>query len=370
MQRTINVQIPYDKDIVDTLSLSLKAYNEACRIGFEYREKNKNRLNAIFYHSFRDANPELPSDLVQQQMRRACESLSAVKFHHCPIGRTLYARYTKNTCTYFQSTDTMSVSTIHGRKKFHIKLPDWAKKRYSDWSFSNIGISYKKKRLTVHFVIEKDTPVPTGDKILGLDRGIINIVTCSDNRFYNSKHLKNVKGKYQFLKSTLQSIGTRSAKRHLKKLAERETRFVKDVNHCISKEIANSDYDVFVLEDLSKIKQHPHNKKMRKMLGEWSYYDLQTKLEYKAEALGKSVIYVSPSYTSQRCSRCGHTTKANRKGSVFKCTDCGFELNADLNASRNIARKGRLSLAGRIQPSECDDVATSVAIPQPRAGGS
>jgi len=48
------------------------------------------------------------------------------------------------------------------------------------------------------------------------------------------------------------------------------------------------------------------------------------------------VLYINPKHTSQKCSRCGYIDKNNRHGSVFKCKNCSFELNADLNASRNI----------------------------------
>jgi transposase len=44
-------------------------------------------------------------------------------------------------------------------------------------------------------------------KVLGIDRGIMNIVTCSDNSFVNSRHLRAVKGRYQYLKAKLQSLG-------------------------------------------------------------------------------------------------------------------------------------------------------------------
>ncbi|MGB9815948.1 MAG: zinc ribbon domain-containing protein, partial [Thermoplasmata archaeon] len=64
--------------------------------------------------------------------------------------------------------------------------------------------------------------------------------------------------------------------------------------------------------------------------------ELQKFIEYKAEDAGKIVVYVNPKHTSQRCSRCGYTDKNNRHGSVFRCRNCGFELNADLNASSNI----------------------------------
>ena len=51
---------------------------------------------------------------------------------------------------------------------------------------------------------------------------------------------------------------------------------------------------------------------------------------------------MNPRYTSQRCNQCGFISKSNRKGqSIFKCKECGYELNADLNASRNISDLGK-----------------------------
>ena len=62
-------------------------------------------------------------------------------------------------------------------------------------------------------------------------------------------------------------------------------------------------------------------------------------VEYKADRVGIKVKYINPSYTSQKCSRCGHIDKENRQTQEkFVCTQCGFELNADHNAAINIAR--------------------------------
>lgn len=56
-------------------------------------------------------------------------------------------------------------------------------------------------------------------------------------------------------------------------------------------------------------------------------------LEYKVTNLVK----VNPSYTSQECSKCGHTCKENRvTQSIFKCVSCGHESNADLDAAKVI----------------------------------
>ena len=63
---------------------------------------------------------------------------------------------------------------------------------------------------------------------------------------------------------------------------------------------------------------------------------------YKAERVGIIVKKVDPAYTSQTCSICGHIDKENRQTQEkFKCTMCGFELNADHNAAINIARSNK-----------------------------
>jgi transposase len=62
---------------------------------------------------------------------------------------------------------------------------------------------------------------------------------------------------------------------------------------------------------------------------------------------------ITPAYTSQRCSACGHVDRESRKSQAdFLCTACGYVCNADVNAARNIAAghavtaRGGLALAG------------------------
>ena len=179
--------------------------------------------------------------------------------------------------------------------------------------------------------------------VVGIDRGIKNIAVLSNNMFFNSKHLMEVKGRYQYMKKKLQHSGTRSAHRKLRKLSGRERRFVRDVNHVISKNIVLLPHDVIALEALNpaKMKKNGKGRRFRKKLGSWSPTELEKFIIYKAEEIGKEVILVNPKHTSQKCSRCGYIEKSNRKGSTFKCKNCGFELNADLNASRNIEVLGK-----------------------------
>jgi len=64
-------------------------------------------------------------------------------------------------------------------------------------------------------------------------------------------------------------------------------------------------------------------------------------LTHKAEKAGREVIVVNPANTSRTCARCGHSAKGNRVTQVeFRCTACGHEAHADVNAVVNILRAG------------------------------
>ena len=112
--------------------------------------------------------------------------------------------------------------------------------------------------------------------------------------------------------------------------------------HQISKQIVNSlkPGDTIVLENLTGIRNKRLRKAQRKLINNWSYFQLEQFITYKAAAKGISVKHIDARYTSQRCSRCGFICRSNRKSqSDFCCNKCGFRLNADLNASRNICNK-------------------------------
>ncbi|WP_435158418.1 zinc ribbon domain-containing protein [Haladaptatus sp. DFWS20] len=84
----------------------------------------------------------------------------------------------------------------------------------------------------------------------------------------------------------------------------------------------------------------------------WAFRRLYEYVEYKATEFGISTKQVDPAYTSQRCSKCGHTERGNRpKRKRFCCRKCGYEVHADYNAAKNIGIKhvhaGQKSPRGR-----------------------
>ncbi len=182
------------------------------------------------------------------------------------------------------------------------------------------------------------------DAALGVDLGVTNIATTSDGDIYTSATIERNRRKHQRLRTQLQKRGTKSAKRHLKKLAGRQRRFQKDVNHTISKRLVQTAERTnrgIALENLTHIRSRTRvrGKDERARHSNWSFAQLRQFIDYKARLAGIPVVLVDPKYTSQRCSACGHIERANRKSqSEFLCCVCGHTAHADVNAARNIAR--------------------------------
>lgn len=348
MQRAITTCCEGDPDLIKTMELFNKACQEVINVGWEIKEYDKIELHNLTYRAIRRDFPLLRSSLVEAARDVACEMLKRTKFTKKPKKRLLGSiRLNLQTFKPFLESGYVSVSTVSGRKKVPIKIPNYFNK-YTHWPIKAANLKYKNGRLFFVLIADKKAPKSKTPKtVLGVDLGVNNIAVCSNNIFFNSKHLKNIKGKYQYLRRKLQSIGTRSAKRKLKKLSGRERRFVTDLNHCISKQLVSMPFDAIAFEKLNIRKAKKNGKRFNKKLGSWSYAQLQAFSTYKAEEIGQTTLFVNPKHTSQTCSVCGHKIKTNRSGTLFLCKSCGFELHSDLNASRNIANLG-MSKIGRL----------------------
>lgn len=88
---------------------------------------------------------------------------------------------------------------------------------------------------------------------------------------------------------------------------------------------------------IEKLKNVYKGKRISRVMSHWNYRELRTLLISYLKERDVLVSEVSPGYTSQCCSKCGRVRKSNRKGRLFKCDHCGNIMNADLNASINIA---------------------------------
>ena len=87
-------------------------------------------------------------------------------------------------------------------------------------------------------------------------------------------------------------------------------------------------------------------------LHSWAFYDLETKLKYKANLVGSTVLEVPAQYTSQRCPRCGQIRKDNRnhKLHLYICDHCGFKTNDDRIGAINLYELGKQYITGNPNP--------------------
>lgn len=347
VDRTIKLKLSVSEEdkenLKKTITLFNTVFNKIAKYGFEHKTHSKVSIHHATYKQIREQYPELPSSLVQGARDCACEALKGVKLKHLPNAKPYSSiRYNQRVITYYLRYGKVSIATINGRIKATFNIPEYYRD-YIGWDVRSSTLKYdvRKDTFFLHVIFRTESPKPSGDKVLGIDRGIVNIAVCSNNTFFNGKQIKNVRGKYAFLRKKLQSTGTKSAKRLLRKISRKENGFVTDTNHCISKTIVNMSYDIFALEDLTSIRvQSRKGKDFNRKLNSWAFYQLAQFIEYKAEALGKSVLYIDPRYSSQKCSKCGDIRKSNRNGNSYHCKSCGFQLHSDLNASRNIAQAG------------------------------
>ena len=193
-----------------------------------------------------------------------------------------------------------------------------------------------------------DPPLVETDGVLGVDLGIVNLATDSAGRSYSGASVKSCRRRAKRIRALLQSRGTKNARKHLRRIRRRTANYQRHVNHCISKHLVQNallSRKALALEDLSGIRERApafsrDMKCMKWQMGNWAFNQLGQFVVYKAKMAGLPVTLVDPRNTSRTCSACGHCEKANRKSqSQFLCLHCGFQANADANASANIARK-------------------------------
>jgi putative transposase len=350
--RTIKLKLNIDKSIVQpTIDLFTKAYNEVCKVSYTDRDTNGVSLHHKTYYPLKSFT-SLPSELLIQSRIKATETMKAIaklfnkgKTPKCPVSKQCSIRYCKGSLSIFWKKNLLSILLKDGRTKIPFKLPNYYL-QYKDWNFQKgAELFIKDNKVYLALIVTKEVPeTPLNGDCVGIDRGIINIAVTSDRKFYNSNHLKTVRHHREFLKSVLQSCGSKSAKRHLSKLSGKVKRFVRDTNHCIAKDIVSVEPGTtIVLEDLKKV-QGRRGKVLNKMLGNWSFFQLEQFITEKAERKGVNVIKINPAYTSQTCSKCGAVDKSFRSGSNFQCS-CGYQLNADLNAAYNIRNLGKSKIS-------------------------
>lgn len=354
MQITVTVKLTTSPDIASALVQTLWRCNAACdrisQIAFESRVFRKYDLHHQVYHSMR-AETELAAGHVVCAIAKVANAYK-LDTHTLRTFQPLGAiELNKDTLTWKVEEQTVTLNTVHGRVKLSFLCSPAHKellrgKRGQADLLLRGGQFYLSVAVTV---AEAEPFTPEG--VIGVDLGIVNVATDSEGNRYTGEPIRKVRRKYRALRQELQAKKTRSARKRMAKRRRKESRFVRDVNHCVSKTLVGMALNrkkALALEMLDGIRERGNrlNRAMRTELNSWAFHQLKLFLAYKCQRAGVTLIEADPRYSSQTCSGCGHCERGNRKSQEsFECLCCGLKLNADVNAALNLKARGELSAA-------------------------
>lgn len=217
-------------------------------------------------------------------------------------------------------------------------------KKFSDWKrVGSCRLLRNNGKFKIELIYERANPTASKpSKILAIDAGINCLMSCSDGRQIGLG-----------LKCLLTEL---NKKQHKSKSYQRKLNQIHNYVHWCVNQLDWTNLSDLVIENLKYIQIDTNkrvNKATRKLLSKWNLGLWHRAIEQKCEANCVCLHQVEPNYTSQTCPRCGNVDKRNRNGVFFRCTSCGYEVNADLNASINILnrfRQEKLNLIADIVP--------------------
>jgi IS605 OrfB family transposase len=324
------------------------------------------------------------ANLVQKGIRRAIEAIKSGVARLKKGEKTSQPHfdawsviYDKRSATFHR--DHVSLSTLNGRVECDYVLPDDPEGTpigeyllNEDYEFPMSTLQYDRptesfylharmrrttdetERSTTDSSDVHQTPSDTAHQnaprsedtkhrtVLGVDLNVGGSLAVTSGAFIgNADKMNHRRREFEKTRGSMQQAGTRSAHLSMQSMKDREHRWMQDELHRASNQILEEarDHDCtqIAFENLTGIRDRMAG---AKRLHAWTFCRLYQYVEYKAEIYDVEVEQVSPAHTSQRCSSCGFAHESNRRSKhQFVCQKCEYELNADYNASKNIARK-------------------------------
>lgn len=358
--------MPSSAHDADALAATLRACNRAAnrvsQIAFRTGKVRRNELQDETYYMVK-ADYDLGAQSAVRTIKKVCDAYATLKGNikagHLsgkakrkaeskPIAFREGAAqpYDDRILSWNLDARTVSIWTVAGRIK---NVPFACSPEAVKLLASRKGESDLVRRDGEFFLIATiDLPEPEvyePDGFLGVDLGIVNIATTSDGRIMSGRKVNRYRRRMLELRKKLQQKKTKSAKRALKRIRRRESRYTTEQNHIIAKRIvatAERTSRGIALEDLKGIRQRVTARKdQRYRLHSWAFAQLGAFVEYKAKRAGVPVVFIDPKNTSRQCSECWHTHRSNRVSQAwFACRSCGCVMHADHNGSRNVAHRG------------------------------
>lgn len=346
MHLTYNIKLIFGLDsdkesLIKMLEAQQFAFNEASKINFTLKKNSIINLHSSFYKKFRSAYPEIPSQIVSGVRNESLSCYRAIKSMGHKINKPvvknkLSMRLDKGSFSY--KKEIFSILSLGKRVKckgiFYPKITELFRK----YKFCNPLIFKRDNDLFLAMTFEIPEVLVQNKIAVGVDLGIRVFAATSDGVLYKDSKFKAEKRRLRFLKRKLQSCGSKSAKRHSKKIRRKEANKNKNFLHHLSNHIlSTSRGNVIVLEDLKGIKKRKNKFQNKNKISQISFAELRRILTYKAPLYNKEVKTVDPHYSSQTDCVSGKV-EGKRCGRRFYSVS-GKVFDAEINAAINLAKK-------------------------------
>jgi putative transposase len=359
VKRTVPVKLDVPEERRDDLHQTIQQFNTAADYTVDHGGDedgdlilNKSTIHDEVYHDLRDET-DLPANLVVRAYSKAVEAMKSTvaewekgNSRPLPSFDEPSAVYDKRTLTIKDEYATLS--TVNGRVKAEFVLGEYQRSYLEDDEYEKrMGTLHycpDEEAFYLHVVVQKEVEERDGDRVLGVDLNLKNVAVTSTGAFFDGGELLWGKNHYFRVRRSLQDKGTRSARQALERLSGRENRFVLNRLHNISRGIVEEalrhDCAYIAVEDLTHIRDRmdAHNNRLKRQMHNWAFRELQEQIEYKAAEYGIRIESVNPAFSSQTCSKCGHQSSTNRDSETgwFACNECGYEVDGDYNAAKNV----------------------------------
>lgn len=347
MKQTMLLKLVPTKDqyqaLLEVMRMFNKAANYVASVAFAEKTANKFALQKVVYGELRTTY-KLPSQLAIRCISKVSEAYKrdkSIQPTFRPEGAIIYDQRVMS----FKGLTHVSLLTLAGRVLVPFLIGSYQASRMGSIK-GQADLMYRKGTFYLAVTLEVPEPLPfETSEVLGIDLGIVNLATDSTGESFSGELVEKNRKRHHALRQRLQRRGTKSAKRHLKKLSGKQARFQKHTNHAISKRMvqkARANGQALALEELRHIRSRTertvqHSRRAKQ--SNWSFWQLRFFLSYKAVLAGVPSHLVDPAYASRTCSACGHCAKENHKSQAhFCCMNCSMSMSADWNAAINISR--------------------------------
>jgi len=359
MKLTLQLKLLPTADQAAALLDTMRRFNEAAtfaaRVGFDAGVFSKPSIQKLAYRACREQFG-LSAQMAVRAVAKAAEAFASTGKETCPVFRHDGAMTYDERILSFKDCHRVSILAVGAGR---LMVP-YVFGQYQAANLARIrgqcDLVYRGGMFFLYCTIEfQETPPVEVNDFLGVDLGIVSLAADSTGETFSGAGVDRTRRRRQTARKQHQRKGTKNAKRKLKRMSGQQARFHANINHVISKRLVAKAQALGVgiaLEDLNGIRGRVEptvNRRFRRRFGNWAFAQLRSFVEYKARREGVPVVLVDPRNTSRTCSACGHCEKANRPDqATFRCKQCGFSTNADLNAARNLRALG---LGGSCKPA-------------------